>query len=142
MRVVFIPPSEHEFKKLFSSIPLKKGSGLDDITVFQPPVSYMRGGGIFSTLSGIAKRALPFLIKTMSPSIQEFGQGVFTDVVSGNKSLKSSMKNRGVRALKKTGKRILKNVMKSKRLGGKKKKKKKKTNLRNVGYKRDVYDLL
>ena len=64
MRISFIPPSEYEFKVLFSSSPLHKGSGLDDISIFQPKrlhrsVGNRRGAGIF--LVFIAKRVLPFI---------------------------------------------------------------------------------
>ena len=63
MRVIFIPPTENKFRKLFLSDPLRKGGGFEDISVFHPPPTYTRGGGIFSTLTGIARKALPFLIK-------------------------------------------------------------------------------
>ena len=66
----FISPSEYEFKVLFSSSPLHKESGLDDISIFQPKrlhrsVGNRSGGGIFSF---IAKRVLgyPLYLKLLN----------------------------------------------------------------------------
>ena len=70
MRISFIPPSEYEFKVLFSYSPLHKGSGLDDIDIFQPKRFYhtpgnRRGGGIFS-----------FIFRAAKPSAKEFVSSV------------------------------------------------------------------
>ena len=74
MRILFIPPSEYEFKVLFSSTPLHKRSGLDDINIFQPrkihhSVGNRRVGGTFSF---IAKRVLPFIFKAAKPAAKQF----------------------------------------------------------------------
>ena len=81
MRISFIPPSEHDFKVLFSSTPLHKGAGLGDINIFQPRRSShargnTRGGGIFSF---IAKRVLPFIFKAAKPSAKTFVSSVVKD---------------------------------------------------------------
>ena len=143
MRVIFIPPNENEFRKLFMSVPLRKGGGYEDISVFHPSPAYARGGGLFSTLTGIAKKALPFLIKNVAPSVKEFGKDVLHDMVKGETGFKSSLKKRGIKALKNTGERILKGGVnrskrnvKQKRLKKSSMKKKRRTN------KRDVYDLI
>ena len=89
MRISFIPPSEYEFKVLFSSTPLHKGSGLDDINIFQPKrihhsVGNRRGGGIFSF---IAKRVLPFIFKAAKPAAKQFVSSVVKDTINGKKPL-------------------------------------------------------
>ena len=109
MRISFIPPSEYEFKVLFSSSPLHKGSGLDDINIFQPERSYhtpgnRRGGGIFSFA---AKIVLPFIFRAAKPSAKEFFSSVVEDTIKGKRPIKQSIKKHGIKALKDTGLKLL-----------------------------------
>ena len=109
MRISFIPPSEYEFKVLFSSAPLHKGSGLDDISIFQPKrlhhsVGNRRGAGIFSF---IAKRVLPFIFKAAKPAAKQFVSSVVKDTIKGKKTLKQPLKKHGMKALKDTGLNLL-----------------------------------
>ena len=109
MRISFIHPSEYEFKVLFSSSPLHKGSGLDDISIFQPKrlhrsVGNRRGGGIFSF---IAKRVLPFIFKAAKLAAKQFVSSVVKDTIKGKKPLKQSLKTHGIKALKDTGLNLL-----------------------------------
>ena len=107
MRVTFTPPTENEFKQLFLSSPLKKGGGLEDINIFQPRgITHRRGSGIFSLLTGVAKKVLPFLMKAAKPAAKEFGSSVVRDVLK-KKSLRQSLKKNGIKALKKTGMRLV-----------------------------------
>ena len=142
MRIAFTPPTENEFKQLFLSSPLRKGGGLDDISVFQPKgLAYRRGSGILSFISGVAKRVLPFIIKAVKPTAKEFGSAVIKDVIAGDKPIRNSLKRNGVKALKQTGLRLIRGSGGvNKRLegsGGKKKTKK-----RNSRYKRDIFDMI
>ena len=108
MRITFTPPTESEFRQLFLSTPLKKGGGLEDINIFQPKgIPYRRGSGIFSILSGVAKKVLPFLMKAAKPAAQEFGSSVVRDVLK-KKPLRKYLKKNGIKALKKTGMRLIK----------------------------------
>lgn len=134
MRVTFIPPSESDFKKLFSLNKRVNGGGLSDIAVFNPSVR--RGGGIFST---IARKVLPFLYKTVKPVAKEFGRAVATDVLMNGHSLKQSLKKRGVKALKKTGHKILSGSGGVKRNKNRQQKKKKNNLKRTI---KDVYSLI
>ena len=109
MRIFFIPPSEYEFKVLFSSSPLHKGSDLDDINIFQPKTFYhtpgnRRGCGIFSF---IAKRVLPFIFRAAKPSAKEFVSSVVKDTIKGKRPIKQSIKKHGIKALKDTGLKLL-----------------------------------
>ena len=108
MRVLFIPPSQNDFKKLLlgaeTGLKNKSGGGLSDISVFTPYMPTRRGGGIFST---IAQNIIPFLTKTLKPVAQEFGANVARDVLIDKKNLKSSLKNRCAQALKSTARRIV-----------------------------------
>ena len=115
MRLIFIPPNENEFRKLFMSNPLRKGGGYEDISIFQPSPAYAKGGGIFSTLTGIAKKALPFLIKNVAPSVKEFGKDVLQDMVTGETGFTRSLKKRGIKAIKNTGERMLKGDIRRKK---------------------------
>ena len=140
MRVTFTPPTESEFKQLFSLQPMRKGGGFDDISVFQSPLGYRKGGGIFSLISGVAKRIIPFLIRSAKPAAKAFGTAVATDLITKKRPLKQSVKKHGVTALKKTGLRLLKG-------SGKKRTKKRRTvskkrTCKKRKYKSDVYDLL
>ena len=154
MRISFIPPSEHEFKVLFSSTPLHKGSGLDDISIFQPKrlhhsVGNRRGGGIFSF---IAKRVLPFIFKAAKPAAKQFVSSVVKDTINGKKPLKESLKKHGIKALKDTGLTLLSGsgkIMKKRRITSKylpinKIKKKKNGNNRKTRrrYKNDIFSAI
>ena len=91
MRVTFTPPSESEFKQLFLATPLRKGAGLEDINIFQPRgVPFRRGSGIFSVLSGVATKVLPFLMRMAKPAAREFGSSVVRDVLR-KKPLRQSL---------------------------------------------------
>lgn len=135
LRVTFIPPTEEEFQKLFSSTVLKNGGGLNDITIFQPPVSRKRGGGILSALSGIARKIFPFLLKSARQPAKELGMSVMKDVITGRRKLKDSLKRNGVKALKRTGRNILKG-------SGKINKGYRKREKLRAAYKRSVFDLV
>ena len=86
-----------------------KGSGLDDISIFQPKrlhhsVGNRRGGGIFSF---IAKRVLPFIFKTAKPAAKQLVSSVVKDTIKGKKALKQSLRKHGIKALKDTGLNLL-----------------------------------
>ena len=109
MRITFMPPSEHEFKMLFLSTPLRKGGGIQDISVFQPKYSSLsrksrKGGGIFSFLT---KRVLPFIFKAAKPSAKTFISSVVDDVTTGKRPIKQSIKKHGIKALKDTGIKLI-----------------------------------
>ena len=153
MRISFIPPSEYEFKVLFSSTPLHKGSGLDDISIFQPKrlhhsVGNRRGAGIFSF---IAKRVLPFIFKAAKPAAKQFVSSVVKDTIKGKKPLKESLKKHGIKALKDTGLNLLSGsgkIMKKRRITSKylpiNKIKKKNGNNRKTRrrYKNDIFSTI
>lgn len=131
---MFEPPTEDEFIELFL---LKKGGSLRDIRVYTPH-SHPRGGGLFSVLGGLLRKAAPFLLKTFAPAAVEFGKGVLDDVGSRREPLKQSVKRRGVDALRNVGKKLI---------GGGKKKKKTKKRLtcakkRGGVYKGDVFSMI
>ena len=120
MRIAFTPPTEGEFKQLFLSEPLRKGGGLQDISIFAPKgLAHRRGSGVLSFISGVAKRILPFLIKAAKPAAKEFGSSLVKDVIRGKKPLRKVLKKNGLKALKKTGLRLIngagKNIKKKKR---------------------------
>ena len=113
MRVAFTPPSVGEYALVFRGkkrlkANKKRGYGLSDIRVFIPPhLKENRGGGLFSLLSGLTKRAVPFLMKNIAPAAVEFGKNVVTDVLTGDGTVKQTLRKRGVESLKKTGRRLL-----------------------------------
>ena len=131
MRVTFIPPSVSEYHTLFSNGKqiTSRGSGIDDIVTLSYEPSYHRGGGLFSALAGLAKRAFPFLVKNVIvPSARTFGNNVLDDISQG-KNLKGSIKKHGINSLKQA-------ALKLTRGGGKKK-------VKRVGrkkcYKKDIF---
>lgn len=56
--------------------------------------------GLFSFLGNIGKRLIPFVSKLVKPALLDFDSGVTDDKREGKTSLKSSMKRRGVEAIK------------------------------------------
>ena len=133
MRIAFTPPSENDFKHLFSTLPLRKGAGLGDISVFQPPgIGFRRGAGILSFISGVAKRVLPFLAHAAKPAAKEFGAALVKDIIQKKKPIRKSLKKNGIKALRKTGLRLLR--------GSGKIKKKKMKRRNSCGYKRNIFD--
>ena len=142
MRVVFTPPSEDEFRRLFLSTPLRKGGGLEDISVFYP--SRRRGGGMLSTVTGVARRVLPFLYKAIKPAAREFGKSMLSDMITKERPLKESLKKHGIQAARMAGLRLLKGSGKrmSKKVGKKKVKRVGRKKRMSNTYKNDVYSLL
>lgn len=105
MRVNFIPPSVDEILFLISPPASYKGGGLSDIRIFNR--SHIRGGGIFSFLTGLARKAAPFLMRTLAPAVLSMGQNVLQDMQTGEHSFKKSMKKHGIESLKGVGRQIL-----------------------------------
>ena len=73
MSRAFSSPTRSEYDVLFAQ---SRGGGLDDIRVFIPPHSG-RVSGIFSVLSGFAKKAIPFLARTLFLSRFKWGRGFY-----------------------------------------------------------------
>ena len=143
MRLSFVEPSADEFSILFDSNVLKRGGGIDDIVVFTNPRRSISGGGLFSLISGLVKRVAPVVKRILMPSALEFGQNVLSDLQSGKTNLKNSLKERGIQALKTTGRRILtgRGARKRKRKNKKQKiRKRSKTN--NNGTYKDVFEII
>ena len=104
-RTIFAAPSEKDFLLLFSNNALHiKGGSLADISSFKSNLHYQRGSGFWSFLK---KNVLPFLIKKTSPHAMEFVKGVASDAITGNANLRSSLKTRGIHALKGVGKELV-----------------------------------
>merc|ERR1712121_420119 len=79
-----------------------------DINIFRRyrPNRLSKGQGLWSILSQIGRRALPFLKKWVLPSAKEYGKNVLSDVRAG-RALKASLKTRGKESLKNIGSRIM-----------------------------------
>lgn len=143
---MFEPPSENEFAELF----LVKGGSLQDINVYNPPF-HPRGGGLFSVLGGLMRKAAPFLLKTIAPAAMEFGKGVLDDVGSGREPLKRAIKRRGVDALRNVGRKLVgggggrgkkRRLTCSKKTTTTRRKKKKRRRREADVYKGDVFSML
>ena len=117
MRVPYTPPNSDQFDRYFNPNYISKGAGLSDIRVYKPH-HYVRGGSIFSFLSGVFKRAIPFLRGIMLPELNEFTRNFTTDV-ENNVPLRDNLKRNLIKSAKNVGKRIVKG-------GGKRSKKKNK----------------
>ena len=126
MRISFFPPTPEQFKSLFELTPpprnqkkISVGGGLSDISIFTPAYTggRRRGGGIFSN---ITKRILPFLFKSLKPTVQNLGKNLYEDVIVNKKNIRQSLKNRGKESLRDAGQRLISSVTQG---GGKKKRK-------------------
>ena len=138
----FTPPSEEDFLKLFAEPP--SGGSLADIKYFKPSP---RGTGLFGLLAGLAKKAAPFLVKKALPSGLNLIQNVAEDVLAG-KNFKSSLKQRGISAVKEVGEKIMSGAGRRRRRRRKnpktsqrrKTKKKKKTSVKRL--RSTVFDVI
>ena len=107
---------------------LTLGNGIGDIQIFRDR-RLRRGSGAFTNLIlRYGKQMLPYLQKYLWPAAKEFGKNVAGDVISGDTSIKQSLKNRTKQSVKNVGKRIL-------RGDGRKrsKKRKKRKNVKRIG---------
>ena len=107
--IAFKTLSEQDFNALSNSFsPIISGEGQGDINIFRRYRNnkLSRGRGLWSILSQVGRRALPFLKEWVLPSAREYGKNVFSDVMAG-RALKSSLKTRGKESLKNIGSRIV-----------------------------------
>ena len=134
----FSPPSADEFDILFLGS-TGRGGGLGDIKIFHPVQRSRRGGGLFTFLGGLARKAAPFLFRNVAPEVVKMGKNVLSDIVQG-KNFRGSLKSRGVEAIKGVGKRVTGGGVKRRQILSKKKKKHKKRQLKKKKcYKNDIF---
>ena len=128
VKVALTPLSESEFIFLLNKhnhANFLKGGSLSDIDIFRSRKKIQRGRGIFSIISNLGRRALPFLSKYVLPVAKEFGKGLISDVLGGQ-TIKSSFKKRGRESVKSLGQRIISGKGKKRRMSKQKKQKKQK----------------
>lgn len=65
----------------------------------QAPRIYQRCGGLFSIMSGLGYKAALLFIKTIPQAALDFGKSVISDIVSGDGTLNTFLRNRGQQAL-------------------------------------------
>ena len=125
MRVSYLPPSEFDFDRAFST--RVSGGALSDIRVYHPR-NNSRGGSFFGVLGSLVKSAYPFLRNIIGSELGNFATNVVRDVSNGTK-VRRSMKTNGINALKRTatrivggGKRKVKKNMKKEKISNKKRK--------------------
>ena len=121
----------------------KRGGALSNIRVFEAPY-HVKGSGLLSVLRGIGRKALPFLMQHVAPSATRMVKDVISDLQEG-KNIKSSLRSRGVSALKDVGRSVInKQGGRRRRRTTQIKKRKRKTPRRQCvkRYKRDVFDSL
>ena len=112
MQIPYHSLSEQEFATLIkdgSNALIVTGNGLSDINIFKSHKRHLtRGDGALSNIfSKYGHHILPLLQRYIFPAAKQFGKDVAMDVLSGNTSLKGSLKTRGKESLKKLGKRVL-----------------------------------
>ena len=108
--IAFKTLSEQDFNALSNSFsPIISGQGQGDINIFRRYRNnkLARGRGLWSIMSQVGRKALPFLKEWVLPSAKEYGKNVLSDDMAG-RVLKSSLKTRGKESLKKIGSRIVK----------------------------------
>ena len=123
VKVALTPLSESEFIFLLNKhnhANFLKGGSLSDIDIFRSRKKIQRGRGIFSIISNLGRRALPFLSKYVLPIAKEFGKGLISDVLGGQ-TIKSSFKKRGRESVKSLGQRIISGKGKKRRMSKQKK---------------------
>lgn len=143
MRNTFVLPSKREFDGLFLQ-GYVRGGGLGDIRVFTPPPITQRGkrgGGIFTLLSGLAKRAVPFIMRTIAPEAIQMGKALVGDLMEGRR-VRESLKSRGKQALKGVGRRMVGGGSRKKirKVTKRKKKKNRQPSQSKRCYKTNIFD--
>ena len=99
--IAFTPLGENEFLNIVNqqkSLGLSLGGLRNDINIFKVYRPRQRGGSIFSILSTLGRRALPFLSKYVFPSAKTFAKNVMTDMIDGE-NFKKTIKKRGKEGL-------------------------------------------
>ena len=107
--IAFKTLSEQDFNALSNSFsPIISGQGQGDINIFRRYRNnkLARGRGLWSILSQVGRKALPFLKEWVLPSAKEYSKNVLSDVMAG-RALKDSLKTRGKESLKYIGSRIV-----------------------------------
>ena len=104
-----------------------------------------RGGGIFTLLSGLAKKAVHFLLCNVAPEAMKIGKDILGDVLEGRR-FRESVKDRGVAPLNGVGRRLTRGcrVKKKKNLHTPEKTKKngpKRHRVAKSCYKSDIFDM-
>ena len=106
----FTPMKENEFlelMKLSNELGIIHGSGIKKrINIFKVYKPTQRGGSIFSILTNLGRKTLPFLRKYIFPSAQNFASNVVSDLVSGQ-NIKKTFKKHGKQSLQEIGKRLV-----------------------------------
>jgi hypothetical protein len=120
MRVGYVYPTPDEFLILFSKADKIRGGNLSDIQTFQSPVYFQRGSGIFSVISGLVRRTLPFLRRVILPAVANMGRDMALDFAE-KRDMKKSVKERGIIAVKRIGEKIIRGGVKKRRKNRKKK---------------------
>ena len=111
MRVAYKPLDEKDFLKTqeyyrHNNI-LTLGNGIGDINIFRDR-RLRKGSGVFTDLIfKYGRKLMPYLQKYLWPAAKEFGKNVAGDVISGDSTIKQSLKKRGKQTLKNVGSRIL-----------------------------------
>lgn len=133
----FTPPSVDEFDALFLGGG-DRGGGFGNIKIFHPVQRSRRGGGLFTFLGGLARKAAPFVFRNVTPEVVKMGKSVLSDVIQG-KNIRSSLKSRGIEALTGVGKRVTGGGVKRRVMRRKKKKHTKRQLKKKKCYKNDIF---
>ena len=106
MRVPYTAPTVDQFNLFFEPVGHGiKGGGLGDIKVYKPE-NYGRGGSFLGVLTGVIKKALPFLRGLILPEARNFTKNVMADL-GNNVPVKKSFKKNLIQSAKNLGKRVV-----------------------------------
>ena len=114
MRVAYTPLDEKEFQNsihVAATNQLSIGNGPGDITIFRKYKLNKGHGAITNAILKHGKRILPYLKQYLWPTAKQFGKDVAMDMLSGETTLKNSLKKRGKQSVRDVGKRVLKSRM-------------------------------
>ena len=113
MRVAYTPLDEKEFQNSihYAGNHISIGNGPGDITIFRKYKLNKGHGAITNAILKHGKRILPYLKQYLWPTAKQFGKDVAMDMLSGETTLKNSLKKRGKQSIRDVGKRYLKSRM-------------------------------
>ena len=120
MRVRYTVVSPEEYSALF-----QQGGSKGDITTFNAPHFYQRGGGFLTVLGKLTRRAIPFIRRYILPTFGDIARDVSHDYAAGE-NFKQSLKKNSINNVRNLGSKLLQRGAGGSRSKSNKKKKKKK----------------
>ena len=145
MRVSYQVPSLNQFDLYFATDNEIKGGSVSDIR-FYKPYHYNTGGSLFGLLSGVVRKAIPFLRGMIFPELPNFASNVMQDF-NNNVPIKKNIKSNLIKSARNITNKIVRGGKRKNRKNIKRKNTKVKPTFREKKkkkclnrHKKDIFD--